>query len=674
MSDYMEHEGGLVRRTADEILRVEPWGPHALRVSATAGTAVDRNLPGALDSTAPTAPDAGVSVLPDGTARLVNGRITAHADTYGRLRFTHTATGRELLAEKRAYTWYQGPRVYADGRVEQHFEAYDGERVHGLGQHLHGRLDQKGHVIDLVQGNTVATIPFLNSSRGYGLLWNNPALGRVELGADITRWTAETPGADRIDYWITAGDPAEIMESYADATGHPPLLPEWASGFWQSKLRYRTQDELLAVAREYKERGLPLSVIVSDFFHWPKMGDWRFEESEWPDPAAMAKELEAQGVKLAVSVWPTLEPDSENYAPLQAVDGLVRDGARDGEPLTFDFPARGHGADLQPMAYYDPTNPMARRLMWQRLNDNYRSQGVTAFWLDSAEPDMPPALAARALYSTGPGTQVTNLYGLYHAQAVADGLRAAGDDRPLTLIRSAWAGSQRHGTALWSGDISSTFDSLARQIRAGLNVAMSGIPWWNTDIGGFNGGDPADPAYQELLVRWFQYGTFSPIMRLHGDRAPNHPTFSADMTGGPNEVWSYGEEAYPILADHLRLRERLRPYLAELSEQAHRTGAPPMRPLFFGFPEDERAWDVDDQFLLGPDVLVAPVYEAGARARSVYLPGDCRWLDPATGTFHEGGTSVEAMAPLSRIPVFVREGATVSAAFAAQGGDGRNSL
>ncbi len=175
----------------------------------------------------------------------------------------------------------------AGGRTEQHFEAYDGERLHGLGQHLHGRLDQKGCVIDLVQGNTVAAIPFLHSSRGYGLLWNNPATGRVELGADTTRWTAD--GGGRVDYWVTAGDtPAQILDAYTHVTGRPPLLPEWAAGFWQSKLRYRTQDELLAVARQHKERGLPLSVIVCDFFHWPKMGDWRFEESEWPDPAAMA--------------------------------------------------------------------------------------------------------------------------------------------------------------------------------------------------------------------------------------------------------------------------------------------------------------------------------------------------------------------------------------------------
>ncbi|RKT19934.1 alpha-D-xyloside xylohydrolase [Streptomyces sp. 1114.5] len=655
---YSIRTGALERHTAAEILRIEPWGPDAVRVRASSGT-IDPTAPGALENPRPT-PHAEVSVSEDGSARLVNGSIAVEASADGRLRFRHAVSGRELLAERSPHALHTGSRVHAaGGRTEQSFEAYDGERLHGLGQHLHGRLDQKGCVIDLVQRNTVAAVPFLHSSRGYGLLWNNPATGRVELGADTTRWTAD--GGGRIDYWITAGDtPARILDSYTRATGRPPLLPAWASGFWQSKLRYRTQDELLTVAREYKERGLPLSVIVCDFFHWPRMGDWRFEESEWPDPAAMVKELSDLGVKLAVSVWPTVEPDSDAYDALRSSGHLVRDTG--GGLLTFPWPSRyGGEALIRPMAYYDATHPGARAALWQQLNDNYRSLGVACFWLDACEPDVPPDLAERAVYAAGPAAEAANLYPLEHARAVADGLRAEGEDRPLSLVRSAWAGSQKHGALLWSGDIPTTFDSLGRQIRAGLNVAMSGIPWWNTDIGGFFGGDPDDPAYRELLIRWFQYGTFSPVMRLHGDREPNHPAFATDMTGGPNEVWSYGEQAYGILRDHLSLRERLRPYLHSLSEDAHRTGAPPMRPLFFDFPEDGRAWEVDDQFLLGPDLLVAPVYEAGVRARRVYLPSGTRWRDPATGRVLDGGTTLDAEAPLERIPVFAREGADVAA-------------
>ncbi|MCX3058308.1 glycoside hydrolase family 31 protein [Streptomyces beihaiensis] len=652
---YSIRADGLERHSAEETLRIEPWGPHAVRIRGSSGT-VASAAPGALDNPPPS-PGAEMSVTDDGTARLLNGRLAVEAAADGRLTFLHAASGRELLADKTPYTHHPGPRVHAaDGRTEQHFEAYADERLHGLGQHLHGLLDQKGCVIDLVQSNTVAAVPFVHSSRGYGLLWNNPATGRVELGADTTRWVADAGG--RVDYWITCGDtPAQILDSYTLATGRPPLLPEWASGFWQSKLRYRTQDELLAVARQYKERGLPLSVIVCDFFHWPRMGDWRFEASEWPDPAAMVSELAGLGVTLAVSVWPTVEPGSDSFDELNAAGCLVQDSG--GGPLTYPWPSRSAEEPMRAMAYYDATDPRARAALWRRLDDNYRSAGVGCFWLDACEPDLSRDVADRAVYAAGPAAEAANLYPLLHTRTVADGLRAAGDDRPLSLVRSAWAGSQKYGAALWSGDIPTTFDSLARQIRAGLNVAMSGICWWNTDIGGFFGGDPDDPAYRELLIRWFQYGTFSPVMRLHGDRVPNYPRFATDMTGGPNEVWSYGEQAYGILRDHLLLRERLRPYLTALSEDAHRTGAPPMRPLFFGFPEDERSWDVDDQFLLGPDVLVAPVYQAGARTRQVYLPSGARWRDSATGHVSAGGTALQADAPLERIPVFVREGAPV---------------
>jgi alpha-D-xyloside xylohydrolase len=358
---FLQTGSALERRTQNEVLRVEPWGEHAVRVRAAADAIVP-DLDWALDLEPSVAAESvRVVVHDDGTARLVNGRITVEADATGRLRFLRSADStdsdsdalvRELLADKRPYTASPGPRVYSprgDGtyEVEQIFEAYDGERVFGLGQHLHGKLDQKGCVIALVQGNTVVTIPFMYSSRGYGLLWNNPAMGRVELGADATRWTAEQ--SRQIDYWITAGDtPAEVMAAYAAATGHPPLLPEWASGFWQSKLRYRTQEELLEVAHEYRRRDLPLSGVLCDFFHWPKMGDWDFERSEWPDPAAMVAELDALGVKLAVSVWPTVEADSAGFEPLRAIDGLVRD--RCGGLLRSHWPSRGEGDPYAPMA------------------------------------------------------------------------------------------------------------------------------------------------------------------------------------------------------------------------------------------------------------------------------------------------------------------------------------
>ena len=600
------------------------------------------------------------------TGHLVNGALTAIveiADTDtgidAQLRFVRSDTGEELLAEQRAHFWWPGARLFMPsrngyGRLEQRFTAYDDERLYGLGQHTHGRLDQKGLVLDLVQRNAEVSIPFLLSSRGYGFLWNNPAVGRVELAANGTRWVADD--ARQLDYWVTAGDgPREILGHYADATGYPPMLPEWAAGFWQSKLRYRTQEELLEVAREYHARGLPLSVIVADFFHWTHLGDWRFDPAEWPDPAAMVRELDELGVKLMVSVWPSVSPLSSNHREMHEKGLLV--AAENGVPAHAPWKDKGFDVEM-PVAFYDATNPVARQFVWSKVKENYYDLGVRAWWLDGDEPEIQPGHPHNLGFHAGPGSEVVNLYPQANAQAFHDGIRAEGDDEVVLLSRSAWAGSQRFGAALWSGDIPATWASLRTQVRAGLNVALAGIPWWTTDIGGFHGGDPASPEYRELMVRWFQYGVFCPLFRLHGFRDPR-PPFGPSMTGGPNEVWSFGPEALPAITESLRLRERLRPYLMAQMRVAHEQGVPPMRPLFVDFPADASAWDVSDQFLLGPDVLVAPVLAPGLTARRVYLPAGASWTDAVTGARHDGGVTVEAEAPAERIPVFLRDGAEV---------------
>ena len=639
-----------------EVLRIEPWGPHGVRVRA-GQHCLRRDLPGALLPAGPT--EVTVDLQAD-RGRLVNGRLTAvverrqeEAEVEARIRFERTETGEELLAEERAHFWWPGARLFLpDGngyaRLEQRFRAYPGERFYGLGQRTHGRLDQKGLVVDLVQRNAEVSIPFLLSNRGYGMLWNLPAVGRVELAENGTRWVADS--ARQIDYWITAGTPEQILGGYADATGHVPPLPEWAAGFWQSKLRYRTQAELLAVAREHKRRGLPLSVIIVDFFHWTHLGDWKFDPAEWPDPAGLVRELDELGIKLMVSVWPSVNPLSENYREL-ADRGLLI-GTELGMPFHAPWVDKGYGTEM-PVAFYDATDPEARAFLWSRVKRNYYDVGVKAWWLDACEPEIRPGHPSNLRFHTGPGAEVANSYPAEHARAFYEGMREAGDDEVVLLSRSGWAGTQRYGAALWSGDIPATFESLRVQIRAGLNVALSGIPWWTTDIGGFHGGDPDEPRYRELIVRWFQYGVFCPLFRLHGFREPRKP-LGPEMTGGPNEVWSYGEEAYAAIVEVLRLRERLRPYIMDIMRVAHERGIPPMRPLFVDFPDDADAWAVEDQFLLGPELLVAPVAVAGAREREVYLPAGADWLDPFAAATHPGGTVVDAAAPLDRIPVFVR--------------------
>jgi alpha-D-xyloside xylohydrolase len=648
---FADDSGALAWRCDHEVVRIEAWGPDALRVRAGLG-GLNEGYGALLERPAA---ESIVEVHRD-RARIRVGVLAAEVDAAGQIRFVRDDTGDELLAEQPIHFWWPGPRNFtATGNgyyhSEQCFAAYEGERLFGLGQHTHGRLDQKGIVLDLVQRNAEVSIPFLVSSRGYGLLWNNPAVGRVELGATATRWVADS--ARQIDYWITTGTPAQIAARYAGVTGRAPMLPEWAAGFWQSKLRYRTQEELLEVAREYHRRGLPLSVIVVDFFHWPQLGDWCFEPSEWPDPQAMVKELDAMGVRLMVSVWPSVSVLSQNYQPMLQAGYLI--GNERGAPFHADWPDR-HAQVRLPVAFYDATSPEARRYLWKQLRANYYETGIKIFWLDACEPEIKPGHVDNLRLAAGPGPEVLNRYPVDHARGVYEGMHEAGETEVVSLIRSAWAGSQRWGAALWSGDIPATFPSLAAQVRAGLNVALSGIPWWTTDIGGFHGGDPQNPEYRELFVRWFEYGVWCPLFRLHGDREPRIPLSQA-MSGGPNEVWSYGEEVYDILSGILRLRERIKPYVLEQMAVAAEKGIPPMRPLWFDFPDDAEAWGIDDEYCFGPSVLVAPVTELGARSRRVYLPLGATWADPRNGETVKGGTWVDAPAPLECIPVYLRDGA-----------------
>ncbi|MBC2478344.1 TIM-barrel domain-containing protein, partial [Clostridium beijerinckii] len=438
-------------------------------------------------------------------------------------------------------------------------------------------LDLKNCILELAQRNSQASVPFVLSNLGYGLLWNNPGIGKVTFGRNVTEWIANS--TKQLDYWITAGDnPAEIEQAYAKATGTVPMMPDYAMGFWQCKLRYQTQEELLEVAREYKRRGLPISVIVIDFFHWPKQGEWKFDLEYWPDPDAMIKELKTMGIELMVSIWPTVDKTSENYNKMLEKGYLVRTDR--GIRTTMDF--------LGDTVFYDPTNPDSRDFVWKIAKKNYYDKGIKIFWLDEAEPEYSVYDFDNYRYSLGPNVQIGNIYPQHYSKTFYEGMQAEGQENIVNLVRCAWSGSQRYGALVWSGDVHSSYEDFRKQIVAGLHMGIAGIPWWTTDIGGFVGGNPDDPKFRELLIRWFQWGAFCPVMRLHGDRASSTEVIKKDgskalSTGGNNEVWSFGDEVYDISVKYMSLRETLRDYTRELMKEAHENGAPIMRPLFLEF-------------------------------------------------------------------------------------------
>lgn len=661
---YFSREGNtLVWQENQQKLWLRPWRENGLRVQANlAGKLLD--LPQALlELPDDYSPEVSLEIENE-SASLQNGMLRAIISRTGRLTFQNAFTGQILFEEPEGKNFASPPPPrhfkYKNGglyKIEAWFKAQAGERLFGLGQHQHGHLDQKGCVIELHQRNTEVTIPFLVSNRKYGFLWNNPGIGRVELGRNATRWVAE--GSQQLDYYVTCGEAyADILEQYATVTGKAPAFPAWASGFWQSKLRYESQEELLNVAREYKKRGLPLAVIVADYFHWTHMGDWKFDPERWPDPAAMVQELEALGVKLMVSVWPTASPLSENYPALTEQGLLVNNEyGVDAQHVFIDNGVIGPAY----FAYYDATHPQARQFVWDVIHKNYYAAGIKLFWLDNNEPDVNPWNPENLRFFLGNGVEVANLYPLLSQRGFYDGLMSSGETEILTLSRSGWAGSQRYGTVIWSGDIPSTFESLQAQVRAGLNMALSGIPWWTTDIGGFWGGDIETSYFRELVVRWFQYGVFCPVLRMHGYRSP----LSGPMpkTGADNEVWSFGEAVYKILRDGLALRERLRPYIHELTQIASARGLPLLRPLFLEYPHDPNSETVEDQFMLGPELLVAPVLQAGARQRKVYLPAGTDWVNAWDGKAYPGGQSIEVPAPLETIPVFLKPGSRLRSIF-----------
>jgi len=541
-------------------------------------------------------------------------------------------------------------------RVGATFASPADEHYYGVGQTQEGYLDRRGHTTYcehdyLATGGPSVCVPFVVTNKGYGLLWDNPSKTRFEPGFnEQTKWISQV--GQRVSYFVVLGKTTdEIYEGYRTLTGATPMLPKAAYGFIQCKQRYKSQDEVLAVAKGYRERHLPLDVLVVDWFYYTKMGQMDLNPQFWPDPAAMNKQLHDMGIQTMISVWPRFTPDDRFYN-LILKNGWFEHLA-DGTP-TNGLPYDKAGSDI------DTTNPDAARWYWNTIRDNILSKGFDALWADETEPDLPPN---GSYFHIGPGTEFFDVYPLFHTGALYDGYRRDEKKRALILSRDAYLGAQRNGTIFWSSDVYPTWDTLKRQIPTGLDFTASGIAYWGNDIGGWQYLpyehhpahtpliDPSDARenvghyddYPELYVRWFEYGAFEPNFRTHGSRKYN-------------EVWSYGKQAEPILEKYLKLRYELMPYIYSLGYRTHETGAPYMRALFMDFPNDPNVADLGDEYMFGPSLLVAPVTEQGATTKKVYLPAGTDWYNYWTNERVQGGQTITVDAPIDTLPLFVKAG------------------
>lgn len=529
--------------------------------------------------------------------------------------------------------------VEVNGEKTYHAELWSNlwgseEGFYGLGQHQAGVWNYRGESVDISQDNTNISVPLFLSSNGYGLFWDNASRGRFNNRFPNSLYlSAEV--ADTINYYFLYGPGFDaIIAAYRQLTGEAPLFGKWAYGFWQCKNRYNSQAELLNVAHKYRDLHIPVDNIVQDWFWWNKMGDFVFNRN-YPDPKGMIDDLHRNHFHLMISVWPYFEPGSPVY------EDMDKRGYFIARTLVAGFHPAG-------MALYDAFNPAARKYYWGLMDHALFKIGADAWWLDTTEPETEGRetnLLVTSRVAIGNGARYANLYPLMTTTAVYQGQRSVTDQkRVFILSRSAFAGSQRNAAAAWSGDISSDWESFRRQVPAGLNLELSGIPYWTTDIGGFILGHPSDPAYRELFVRWFEYGAFCPIFRLHGTRAPDE-----------NELWSYGAQAQEILTKYDTLRYRLMPYVYSLAGQVTRSGYTLMRPLVMDYREDVTARDIGDEFLFGPALLVTPVTDPGVDARRVYLP-DSTWYNFWTGEKFSGGKFIMVAAPLEILPLQVRAG------------------
>ena len=694
--EFVCKDNSLVCRRQGETLVIEGWGEDSLRVRSTMNTNLTGRCWALTEEVKKTKCEVKTFEVEEKTGdglqkntwgSISNGRIKAEVNYAGVISFyrddklflreyfrsyggTISKESRCLKVINREWKGLYGGDNYA---LKVRFESNKGEKLFGMGQYQQQEMDLKGCTLELAQRNSQISVPFCVSNFGYGLLWNNPGVGQVTFGNNMTIWDMRS--TKEMDYWLTVADtPKKIVENYTAVTGRAGEYPEELMGLWQCKLRYRTQDEVLSVARKYKELGIKIDQIIIDFFHWTYQGDWKFDKTYWPDPKAMIDELHSMGIRVVVSVWPSVDRRSENFFQMLEKGLLIR--TERGALQTYDY--QGDCVEI------DCFNPETREYVWNVCKKNYYDLGIDGFWLDNSEPDYGVYDFENFRYCEGAALEVSNIYPQMYSRVFFDKMKNVerGDgssvphkdmereNRPLVpplaspvvnLLRCAWAGSQKYGNVVWSGDVPSTFEALSDQIQCGINMGLAGIPWWNTDIGGFMTDDVKDPEFLQLLIRWYQFAVFTAVFRLHGDRGPYNIPALDDRdwgggylhTGQDNEMWSYGEDNFKIMKKYYDLRISLKPYIAQLYKEASQNGSPLIRAMFYEFPEDEKCWELTDQYMFGDKFLVAPILHLDEFEREVYLPNG-QWKLTSDETIFEGGQTVKVKAPLEYMPVFER--------------------
>ncbi len=570
-----------------------------------------------------------------------------------------------LLSEKEqgvAFTDFNdaGVKTYS---VFQSFILDKDEAIYGLGQQQKGKMVQRNLKLNMIQGNTDDYIPFFLSVKGYGLYWDNYSPTLFDDKSDETSFKSDV--GDCIDYYFMYGATADgVIARMRDLTGQVPMFPLWTFGYWQSKERYKSQDELVGVVKKYRELGVPLDGIIQDWQYWGNNYLWNameFLNAEFPNPQKMVNDVHNLNAHMIISIWNSFGPQTKQYKELDKIGALMDfqtwpQSGSDKWPPNRDYPSG--------VRVYDPYNPEARDIYWKYLNKGIFSLGMDGWWMDSSEPDHLDFKQSDLDNKTYLGTfrKVRNAFplmtvgGLYqHQRSVTS------DKRVFILTRSVFAGQQRYGANTWSGDVTASWDALRNQISAGLNFSLCGTPYWNSDIGGFFLSrfrkKLEDAGYRELYARWIQFGTFCPMMRSHGADAPR-------------EIYQFGkkgEKVYDAIEKFINLRYRLLPYIYSDSWDVTSNQSSMMRALMMDFPKDKQALDINDQYLFGKSILVCPVttsmYSKDTNedfstigSKELYLPKGSDWFDFWTGNKLVGGQNIKKETPLDIMPLYIKAG------------------